>query len=455
MLIQHAQVSGGFVDVRIQGKKIAQVAPELTPRLQERVIDAEGALLLPGLHDHHIHLLSLAAQVRSVDCGPPVVTNAQELRQQLRQAGGEGWIRGVGYHESVNGELTADGLDQLISNRPVRIQHRSGKIWYLNTLALEKTGIRSATGQLFRSDSLLRTRLSDTSEEILDSLAEVSTTLASYGVTGVTDATYTNDEESRSLLRRRKLKQSIVFMGSEALEGSGHLKIMLDDASLPPFEDLELRINNAHMNNRPVAFHCVTKVEIVYALSAVRSVGSLRGDRIEHASVVDSESMALIRELGLTVVTQPNFLFERGRQYLNDVDEKEMPYLYRGQGFLDAGVPLGAGTDAPYGDCNPWVAIHAAVVRKSADGFSMALPERLSPERAIQLFCSASDNPGGLPRQIVAGVQADLCLLNSNRDALYDMLKSRVPDRHVRLTIAAGEVTYASSRDRWILSHTK
>ena len=56
MLIQHAQVSGGFADVRIQGKKIAQVAPELTPRLQERVIDAEGALLLPGLHDHHIHL---------------------------------------------------------------------------------------------------------------------------------------------------------------------------------------------------------------------------------------------------------------------------------------------------------------------------------------------------------------------------------------------------------------
>ena len=108
MLIQHAQVSGGFVDVRIQGKKIAQVAPELTPRLQERVIDAEGALLLPGLHDHHIHLLSLAAQVRSVDCGPPVVTIAQELRQQLRQAGGEGWIRGVGYHESVNGEITAD-----------------------------------------------------------------------------------------------------------------------------------------------------------------------------------------------------------------------------------------------------------------------------------------------------------------------------------------------------------
>lgn len=455
MLIRDAQVSGGLAAVRIQGKKISQVAPNLTPRLHERVIEAEGALLLPGLHDHHIHLLSLAAQARSVDCGPPAVTNRQELRQQLTQVSGDGWIRGVGYHESVTGELTAHGLDQLISNRPVRIQHRSGKIWYLNTLALEKTGIRSATGQLFRSDSLLRTRLSDTREEILDSLTEVSTTLASYGVTGVTDATYTNDEESRSLLRRRTLKQSIVFMGSEALKGRGHLKIMLDDASLPPFEELESRINNAHMNNRPVAFHCVTKVEIVYAVSALRSVGSVRGDRIEHASVVDSESMALIRELGLTVVTQPNFLFERGRQYLNDVDEKEVPYLYRGQGFLDAGVPLGAGTDAPYGDCNPWVAIHAAVVRMSADGFPMALPERLSPERAIQLFCSASDNPGGPSRKIVAGVQADLCLLTSDRETLYDVLKSRIPDEHVRLTIAAGEVTYASPRDDWLVRRSK
>ena len=40
---------------------ISAIATGLRPRPGEQVIEADGAALLPGLHDHHLHLASLAA----------------------------------------------------------------------------------------------------------------------------------------------------------------------------------------------------------------------------------------------------------------------------------------------------------------------------------------------------------------------------------------------------------
>jgi predicted amidohydrolase YtcJ len=92
------------------------------------VLDATGGALLPGLHDHHIHLTALAARESSVECGPPTVNSGEELARALSVAG-DGWLRGVGYHESVMGLPDAAALDRLRSDRPVRIQHRSGRMW--------------------------------------------------------------------------------------------------------------------------------------------------------------------------------------------------------------------------------------------------------------------------------------------------------------------------------------
>ncbi|MEO5587291.1 MAG: amidohydrolase family protein, partial [Novosphingobium sp.] len=164
VLIRNANVWGhGLADVRIEGGVIAAIDPrrrneggseavesavDWTPRAQEkplrdchlpaarRIFDANGAALLPGLHDHHIHLAALAAKRASVWCGPPEVTSRAELADALVRPG-EGWIRGIGYHDSVMGLPTAHELDALLCHRPVRIQHRSGRMWLLNSLALD------------------------------------------------------------------------------------------------------------------------------------------------------------------------------------------------------------------------------------------------------------------------------------------------------------------------------
>ena len=119
MLIRHAQIDGGDgMDVRVRHGRIEAMAAALTPLADEEVINARGAALLPGLHDHHVHLYAFAAAQASVPCGPPQVREAQALRQALMQASTGlapgAWLRGVAYHESVAGEIDRDWLDAVL-----------------------------------------------------------------------------------------------------------------------------------------------------------------------------------------------------------------------------------------------------------------------------------------------------------------------------------------------------
>lgn len=436
LLIVNAEVGGSAnLDVRCRDGRVVEIGRSLAASPDEDSIEARGGALLPGLNDHHIHLFALTAARRSVPCGPPGVTTRTELQAALAAAPGDDWIRGVGYHESVAGMLDKHSLDEIRSDRPVRIQHRSGKMWFLNSEAARRLGIETADGQLFRLDGLLRERLAEDGD-LVSSAEETSRLLASYGVTGITDATYTNDATTEALYRQLDLHQRVNLMGDESL-GTGSLKIMLDDAALPDLDSLQGRIVKAHRRGRPVAFHCVTRTELVFALVALRDAGTVPGDRIEHASVTDAATMRLLQEVSgdpgnVTVVTQPNFIAERGDRYLRDIPRKDHDDLYRCRGFLEAGIPLGGGTDSPYGDPDPWAAMRAAVERRTADGRIVGPDETLSPERALELFLTPLDSPGGVPREIVVGAQVDFCVLTKPWHEARRSLQAGLVSRTIR-----------------------
>lgn len=442
LLIANAEVEGaGAVDVRCRDGVVVELAPNLPPAAAEARLDAKGGALLPGLHDHHIHLLALAAASRSVVCGPPDVADKAALRDALRRVPGDGWIRGVGYHESVAGLLDRRALDQLERERPVRIQHRSGKMWFLNGAALRTLNMDAANGQLFRGDAQLRRRL-PADPQVRDALAEVSALLASYGVTGVTDATPDNDPQALRFLRSAGLRQRLYTMGRESL-AAGPLKIMLDDAALPPLPELRDRIARAHRAQRPVAVHCVTRTELVFTLAALADAGTAPGDRIEHAAVADDAALRLLRGTGggrehITVVTQPNFIAERGDAYRADVPARDLPWLYRGRGFLDADIPLGGGTDAPFGKPDPWSAMRAAVHRRTGAGAVLGAEETLTPEQALALFTTPAQDPGGTPRKVAAGATADLCLMKGP----WQRIRTRLAAEDVAATVIGGRLQW-------------
>ena len=82
MLIERAEIAGRApLALRIAGERIAEIGPALEPRRGEERLDAAGGALLPGLHDHHLHLLALAAAEGSVRCGPPWVRTRDDLER--------------------------------------------------------------------------------------------------------------------------------------------------------------------------------------------------------------------------------------------------------------------------------------------------------------------------------------------------------------------------------------
>jgi len=449
MLIVNAEIDGNpGQDLRVLEGTIGEIGTALPRHPGEDVLDARGGALVPGLHDHHLHLLALAAAESSVRCGPPEVVREEQLAATLAQPG-TGWVRGIGYHRSVAGDLTRDDLDRWVPERPVRIEHRSGKLWIVNSAGAAELGLdeepdlpgieRDAagrpTGRLFRLDDWIGARLSASA---FPDLSALSRRLASYGVTGVSDTTphitaetvleLARSHATGALLQRVQIMGGLdVHVPEHGLLRLGPVKLRLDEDRLPDFDGLVGEMVSAHGKGRAVALHCVTQTELIFALAALQEAGPLPGDRIEHASLTPDAALPLMQQLGVTVVTQPGFLFERGEQYHSEVPSQDQSLLYRCRSFLRHGIPLGGSTDAPYGLPDPWGAMRAAVHRRTAAGRRLGEDEVLSPEEALALFTSPLEAPGAPPRRVKVGAVADLCLLSCRwNDARTRLLASDV-----------------------------
>ena len=329
-------------------------------------------------------------------------TEAQ-LRQALKTAepGPDGWIRAVGYHASVAGELDRHHLDALIADTPTRIQHCSGAMWILNSAALTRVGLADhPDGRLHSADDwavALPRRVT--------ALADIAARLARYGVTGITDATpdlTADDVAALSVAHRRgEIPQRLHFLAPG--------KRILHDDRLD-VDELTGWVADHHDDDVPVALHCVTHAQLVVALAALRAAGRHSGDRIEHAAIVPDDMLADLIDAGVTVVTQPNFVAERGEHYLRDVPADEHRQLWRVASLLRAGVPLAASTDAPFGGMDPWAAMRAAVHRSTDRGDVIGLDERITAAEAVQLFLGRPDRPS-VPRTIEIGQPGDLMVL--------------------------------------------
>ena len=456
LLIRDAEVEGrAGLDVRLAGGRVVEIAAGLRGR--EPGLDARGGALLPGLIDHHIHLFGLAAAAASVQLAD--AAGALAIGGALSQASARlppgAWLRGVGYHEAGEDLLDRWALDRMVADRPVRVQHRTGGLWVLNTAALEgldlgadtpdcleRDGHGAPTGRIRRGDDWLRARLVQSPP----SLAPVSADLARRGVTGVTDASVTNDEAQAAVfvgeIDRGAWRQRLMLMSGGPMprpKGDafqvGPVKVILDDHDLPDLEAMVAIAVRAHACGRTVAVHCVTAGELAFALAMFEQAGPRPGDRIEHGGVVHAAAAAQIASLDLTVVTQPAFVFERGDRYLAEVDPRDLDALYPCASLMRAGIKVGGGSDAPYADADPWAAMAAAVSRTTRSGRPLGERERITPRAALNLFLGPFEDAGGPPRRVQVGAPADLCLLH----APLETVLARPDAALVAATLVGGE----------------
>jgi imidazolonepropionase-like amidohydrolase len=312
-------------------------------------------------------------------------------------------------------------------------------MWVLNSMAIGMLAIEHPeNGRLIDRDADLRAALSSTRPD-LEPLVQH---LLSRGVVGVTETTPGNGRADFAHMAENCAPLKLLIMGGADLNNAptigraqvGPLKLHYHDHDLPSLDDLAAEIADAHRAGRNTAMHCVTRAEIMLGLAAFEQAGVLDGDRLEHGAIADFAIVEWIARLGLTVVTQPHFVTERADAYLSEVDPDELPHLWPLKRFADVGVPLAAGSDAPFGGLDPWQALASAGSRPAG----LSPEEALTPDAALALYAKPLANAGAAPRKVAIGEVADLCLIDRTwSDAAQDLASIQV-----RATWIDGELVY-------------
>lgn len=132
--------------------RIAGLDDEVAGLRAARVVDLDGATVLPGFIDAHTHLAWAGMAARTVDI------SAHERIERIlgtigaaaRRAEGDGWLEVSGYdHRRLERPLTAADLDQVAPGRPVYVQDLSGHACVVNAAVLAllpQEALRTAPG---------------------------------------------------------------------------------------------------------------------------------------------------------------------------------------------------------------------------------------------------------------------------------------------------------------------
>lgn len=126
----------------------AQVSPLAGPAAER--VELDGATVIPGLIESHIHPAYTGLTDQWADCRSPGVATIADLQAALAAlpvAPGS-WTRGWGYDDTLLAEgrhPTRDDLDAVSSTEPVIVSHISGHFLVANTVALARAGVDEET----------------------------------------------------------------------------------------------------------------------------------------------------------------------------------------------------------------------------------------------------------------------------------------------------------------------
>ena len=326
----------------VDGASWPPVGPGLAPPGEVEVVDGGGGALLPGLHDHHVHLLAMAARAAgSTSTRLPdaaTVDAALTGARRVRRVGPGRRVRRAPARADRPGPARRPG-----GRRAVRVQHRSGLGWVLSTGRCAGWAC-STRGRLAPSARRRGARRRRAAHGLAAPPRRVAGRAGPErgagprrrrpvaGAASGSPASPTRPSRwarSGSALlgaarRSGALPQRLVLLGIDdgdtaavagwagpgAGQAAGRRALGLDPAGLAD------AVAAHHAGGRPVAIHAVTRAENVAAVAALVQAGALPGDRIEHGSVLPTDLDPALAAGGITVVVQPPLVAERGDHHL-------------------------------------------------------------------------------------------------------------------------------------------
>ncbi|PZG43421.1 amidohydrolase [Spongiactinospora gelatinilytica] len=453
LLLRNARTGlrGPVRHVLIADGVVTAVSAEPPPA--DESVDVQGATLLPGLWDAHVHAVQWAQGRRRVD-----LTGARSAREavELMAAGPGQGVVGVGY--GFRDGLWPDRpgkamLEAAAPGRPIVMISKDLHTAWLSPAALALIGRGDhPTGVLREHECYTAVaELPPPSQDVLDGwVTEAATAAAARGVVGFQDfelADNVTDWTRRARLHRldvrvtctipkARLEQAIgaglrtgdLVPGADGLLEVGPLKIFVDGSlntrtayCETPYpgtdshglletgpDELRATMARAAAHGLLPAVHAIGDLAAGIALDAFESVGC--PGRIEHAQLLRQEDFARFAKPGLVAGVQP-------AHAPDDRDVADVHWhgrtgrAFAYAGLLAAGARLELGSDAPVAPLDPWDGIASAVARTDDERAAW------HPEQAIPLTAAlpaASRGRAG----VRPGDPADLMLTAADPTAL-------------------------------------
>jgi predicted amidohydrolase YtcJ len=410
----HLAVAGGKV-IAFGGREVMGLRGPRT-----RVVDLNGAAVLPGFNDAHAHvvyygLTRFAADLTGARGIDDVLIRLQEHATRLKP--GE-WLQGMGYRTD---ELTErrqphrTELDRVTGDHPAFIDERGGHARVANSAALAAASITADTpnphggrigrdlngspnGLLLEGAMRLVADVQPTPplERRIEGVVKAQELLISRGITSVGAAVnrgFADDLRAYEQLAcdgRLRVRVN-EFLSWELLDAAtelgvragfggsmvrvGPIKVFVDGGAervamrsgggvwrTTP-EELRDLVMRASAHGLQVAAHAIGDAAIEAMCDAVEAAPATRlRHRVEHCTICPPDLQARLAKLGMVAVMQPmaaRFGRVASTIFFPVRDRKDLaPH----RGLLKAGVPLAFSSDLPVAtDPNPWPGIRVAV----------------------------------------------------------------------------------------------
>lgn len=417
-------IERGFVVFR--GDTIEEVGPRpaFVKRSGMDIIDLDGKLLLPGLIDAHVHLVTYSEILTGLDLSDTYSLEEGLEMIKSRLAGlapaerldGRGWDK---QHWRLEGFPHRKMLDAIAPDNPVVLDSRDGHSAWVNTTVIEKYGLENHVGRVEGGEievdadgrptgilkenavSLVARRLGEEDlGELAGKMGAGCRELASLGLTGVHSVVNADDARvldiagekgdlTLNLIRMREIHGLEELEPLEPDPDTPFIKIFADGAlgsqsaaMLEPYSgnpgnkgvvattraDLEKMVFRSMEKGFSLAIHAIgdranMDVLDVYEEARRRYPDGRAILRVEHAQVLRDEDIPRFGALGVIASMQPIHL-------VGDMDVADRYWGQRSRGayafraISGAGGTLAFGSDAPIESPDPLKGIHAAVTRR-------------------------------------------------------------------------------------------
>ncbi|MFG1228791.1 amidohydrolase [Xanthobacter wiegelii] len=218
--------------------------------------------------------------------------------------------------------------------------------------------------------------------------------------------------------------------------------------------DLEPVVRLLAENRWPFRLHATYDETISRALDVFEKVDSdvpLKGLNwfFDHAETITDRNIDRIAALGGGIAVQHRMAFQ-GEYFVDRYGAKAAERTPPIRRMMEAGIPVGAGTDATrVASYNPWVSLSWLVTGRTLGGLSLYPPaNRLDREDALRLWTEANtwfSSEPGKKGQIKDGQLADLVVLS---DDYFSVSEDRIQDITSVLTLLGGKPVHGDGAFR-------